>query len=51
LTIALGATPIWSAGRATDDICTRIKRAKKAKEDLDSDITTIGRKFILIKVE
>jgi hypothetical protein len=25
--------------------------AKKAKEDLDSIITTIGREFILIKVE
>jgi hypothetical protein len=25
--------------------------AKKAKEDLDSIITTIGREFVLIKVE
>jgi hypothetical protein len=47
----LGATPIGSAGCATDDICTRIKRAKKVKEDLDSVITTIRREFILIKVE
>jgi hypothetical protein len=30
---------------------TYIKRAKKAKEDFDSIVTTIGRKFILIKVE
>jgi hypothetical protein len=51
LTIASGATPIGSAGRAPDDIFTCIKRAKKAKEDLDSVITPIGREFILIKVE
>jgi hypothetical protein len=25
--------------------------AKKAKEDLDSIVTTIGREFVLIKVE
>jgi hypothetical protein len=37
--------------RAHDDIFTCIKGAKKAKEDLDSVITTIGREFILIKVE
>jgi hypothetical protein len=30
---------------------TYIKRAKKVKEDFDSIVTTIGRKFILIKVE
>jgi hypothetical protein len=51
LTIASGATPIGSADCAPDDICTCIKRAKKAKEDLDNIITTIGREFILIKVE
>jgi hypothetical protein len=51
LTIASGATPIGSAGRAPDDIFTRIKRAKTAKEDLDNIITTIGREFILVKVE
>jgi hypothetical protein len=50
-TIASGDTPIGSAGRAPDDICTCIKRAKKAKEDLDSIITTIRREFILIKLE
>jgi hypothetical protein len=51
LTIASGATPIGSAGRAPDNICTCIKRVKKAKEDLDNIITPIGREFILIKVE
>jgi hypothetical protein len=30
---------------------TYAKRAKKTKEDLDSIITPIERKFILIKVE
>jgi hypothetical protein len=30
---------------------TYIKRAKKAKEDFDMIVTTIGSKFILIKVE
>jgi hypothetical protein len=50
-TIASGATPIRSAGRAPDGIFTCIKRAKKVKEDLDSVITPIGREFILIKVE
>jgi hypothetical protein len=44
---ASGATPIGSAGRAPDDIFTCIKRAKKAKEDSDSVITTIEREFIL----
>jgi hypothetical protein len=48
---SLGATPIGSADCAPDDICTYIKRAKKAKEDLDNIITPIGREFILIKVE
>jgi hypothetical protein len=47
----LGATPIGSAGRAPDEIFTCIKRIKKAKEDLDSAITPIGREFILVKVE
>jgi hypothetical protein len=51
LTIASGATPIGSAGRAPDDIFTCIKLAKKAKEDLDSVVTPIGRESILIKVE
>jgi hypothetical protein len=51
LTIALGATPIGSAGREPDEIFTCIKRVKKEKEDLDSIITPIGREFILIKVE
>jgi hypothetical protein len=51
LTTASGATPIGSAGRAPDDIFTCIKRAKKATKDLDNIITTIGREFILIKVE
>jgi hypothetical protein len=50
-TIASGATPIGSAGHAPDDISTCIKRAKKAKDDLDSVITPIGREFILIEVE
>jgi hypothetical protein len=50
-TIASGATPIGSASHAPDDIFTCIKRAKKAKEELDSVITTIGREFILVKVE
>jgi hypothetical protein len=47
----LGATPIGSAGRAPDDISTCIKKAKKAKEDLDSIVTPIRRESILIKVE
>jgi hypothetical protein len=50
-TIASGATPIGSAGRTPNDIFTCIKIAKKAKENLDSIITTIGRESILIKVE
>jgi hypothetical protein len=50
-TIASGATPIGSAGRAPDETFTCIKRVKKEKEDLDSIVTTIGREFILIKVE
>jgi hypothetical protein len=49
-TIASGATPIGSAGRAPDEILTCIKKAEKANEDLDSLITTIGREFILFKV-
>jgi hypothetical protein len=51
LTIASGATPIGSADRAPDEILKCIKRVEKAKEDLDSAITTIGREFILVKVE
>jgi hypothetical protein len=39
------------AGRAPDDISTCIKKAKKAKEDLDNIATPIGRESILIKVE
>jgi hypothetical protein len=50
-TIASGATPIGSAGRAPDETFTCIKRVKKEKEDLDNIVTTIGREFILIKVE
>jgi hypothetical protein len=50
-TIASGATPIRSAGRAPDKIFTCIKRVNKAKKDLDSIITPIGREFILVKVE
>jgi hypothetical protein len=50
-TIASGATPIGSAGRAPDETFTCRKREKKKKEDLDSIVTTIGREFILIKVE
>jgi hypothetical protein len=49
--IASGATPIGSAGRAPDDISTCIKKVKKAKEDLDSIVTPIGKESILIKVE
>jgi hypothetical protein len=49
-TIASGATPIGSAGRAPDNFFTCIKRVKKAKEDLDSAITPIEREFILVKV-
>jgi hypothetical protein len=48
LTIASGATPIGSAGRAPDKISvSRIIR--KAKENLYTDITTIWREFILVK--
>jgi hypothetical protein len=50
-TTASGATPIRSAGRAPDEILKCIKKVKKANEDLDSAITTIGREFILVKVE
>jgi hypothetical protein len=50
LTIASGATPIGSAGRAPDDIFT-YNEAEKAKKDLDSIITPIGMEFVLIKVE
>jgi hypothetical protein len=50
-TIASGATPIGSAGCAPDDCIFVNNGAKKAKEDLGSIITTIGREFISIKVE
>jgi hypothetical protein len=50
-TIASGATPIGSAGRAPDENFTYRKREKKKKEDLDSIVTPIGRDFVLIKVE
>jgi hypothetical protein len=50
-TIASGATPIRSTGRAPDKTFTCIKRVNKEKEDLDSIVTTIRREFILIKVE
>jgi hypothetical protein len=50
LTIASGATPIGSADRAPDKILKCIKRIEKAKEDLDSAITPIGRDFMLDKV-
>jgi hypothetical protein len=50
LTIASGATPIGSAGRAPDEILKCIKKVEKAKEDLDSTFTPIGREFILVKV-
>jgi hypothetical protein len=50
-TIASGATPIGSTGRAPDETFTCRMRVKQKKEDLDSIVTTIGREFILIKVE
>jgi hypothetical protein len=50
LTIASGAIPIGSAGRAPDKILRCIKKVEKAKEDLDSTITTIRWEFILVKV-
>jgi hypothetical protein len=50
-TIASGATPIGSAGRAPDETFTCRKRVKKKKEDWDSIVNPIGREFILIKVE
>jgi hypothetical protein len=46
LTIVLEATPIGSAGRASDEILTYIKEVEKAKEDLESAITTIRREYI-----
>jgi hypothetical protein len=48
LTIASGATPIESASRAPDEILTYIKEVEKAKEDLESAITPIGREYIYI---
>jgi hypothetical protein len=48
LSIASGATPIGSAGRAPDEISlSRI--IKEVKEGLLIDVTTIGREFILVK--
>jgi hypothetical protein len=44
------ATPIGSADHAPDEILKCIKKIEKAKEDLDSTITPIGREFILVKV-
>jgi hypothetical protein len=49
-TIASGPTPIGSAGRAPDEILTYIKEAEKAKEDLESAITPIGREYIYIYI-
>jgi hypothetical protein len=46
LTIASGATPIGSADCAPDKILTYMKEVEKAKEDLESAITTIGREYI-----
>jgi hypothetical protein len=48
--IASGATPIRSAGRAPDKISFP-RKEKKAKENVCSEITPIGREFILVKVE
>jgi hypothetical protein len=47
LTIASGATPIGSAGRAPDDIFSNIKIMRKTPEDMDSFDTTIGREFYI----
>jgi hypothetical protein len=49
LTIASGATPIGSAGHAPDEILTYTKEVEKAKEDLESAITTVGREYIYSK--
>jgi hypothetical protein len=49
-TIASGATPIGSAGRAPDEIFTYMKEVEKAKEDLESAMTTIGREYIYSKL-
>jgi hypothetical protein len=49
LTIASRATPIGSADRAPDEILTYMKEVEKAKEDLESAITTIGREYIYSK--
>jgi hypothetical protein len=49
-TIASGATPIGSAGRAPDNFFKFLGEERRQKEDLNSAITTIGRKFILVKV-
>jgi hypothetical protein len=47
-TIASGATPIGSSGRAPDKISVS-RKIKKAKEDLFIDVSPIGREFILVK--
>jgi hypothetical protein len=47
-TIASGATPIGSAGRAPDEVSVS-RIIKKAKEDLFIAVTPIGREFILVK--
>jgi hypothetical protein len=48
LSIASGATPIGSAGRAPDEISFS-RMIKEMKEDLFIDITTIGREFMIVK--
>jgi hypothetical protein len=49
LSIASGDTPVGSAGHAPNEISFP-RKVKKAKENLCSEITTIGREFILVKV-
>jgi hypothetical protein len=49
--IASGATPIGSAGRAPDDNFKFLGEKRRRKEDLNSVNTTIGREFILVKIE
>jgi hypothetical protein len=46
--IASGATPIGSAGRALDEISFS-KIVKEVKQGLFIDVTPIGREFILVK--
>jgi hypothetical protein len=47
--IASGATPIGSAGRAPNEISFP-RRVKKMRENLQSEITPIERECILVKV-